>query len=84
MKITTLLLTTLAGSGLAIAAATAPEGAGLEQRQTCAIPNVGCYSQRDCCGGLKCNFSESCCIDGGDGDGLAAREKRQNCGCCVK
>lgn len=76
MQISILILTTLMGSGLAIAGIRPRGGANLEERQTCAIPNLGCYSNRDCCGGLKCDFSESCCSDDEDLD------KRQSCGCC--
>ncbi|KAI5461918.1 hypothetical protein BGZ63DRAFT_382615 [Mariannaea sp. PMI_226] len=78
MQILIILLTTLMGSGLAIAEMKPRGWANLEKRLTCALPNVGCYSQRDCCGGLKCDFSESCCNDHGDDD----FNKRQNCGCC--
>ena len=61
----------------------------MERRQTCAIPNLGSYGYNDCCGGLSCDFSESCCFNN-DGDPspyvpepyrLAKREK---CGCCRK
>ncbi|KAM3471335.1 hypothetical protein MY8738_009378 [Beauveria namnaoensis] len=83
MKIATIFMTALAGLDLATAAAAAPPDIqSLEQRQTCAIPNVGCYGQRDCCGGLKCNFRQSCCNR--DDDGSRGKAKIQRCGCCVK
>ncbi|KAM0270885.1 hypothetical protein ACHAQH_009269 [Verticillium albo-atrum] len=78
MQISIIILTTLAGFGLAIPGLKSREIAELQGRQTCAIPNLGCYSNRDCCGGLSCDFSESCCNDFGDDD----FGKRQNCGCC--
>jgi hypothetical protein len=77
MQISVVILTTLMGSGLAIAGVGPRRGANLEERQTCAIPNLGCYSQRDCCGGLKCNFIESCCNDGDELD-----KRQTKCGCC--
>lgn len=71
MNLTAILLTTLAAAGLAIAAVAAVP-ASLAQRQTCAVPGLGCYSSRDCCGGLTCRFGgRSCCLDGDD-----------RCGCC--
>ncbi|KAH8129478.1 hypothetical protein LI328DRAFT_159879 [Trichoderma asperelloides] len=80
MQISIIILTTLMGSCLATAEIKFRERANLEERQTCAIPNIGCYSNRDCCGGLQCDFSESCCNDSSDG----GFDKRQHCGCCRK
>ncbi len=82
MKTVTLLLTTLAGSALALAAANPFAGASLEKRLSCEIPNLGCYNNRDCCGGLKCDFSDNCCLP--DYDDQYGRKKRQDCGCCRK
>ena len=79
MQISTIILTAFVGSGLAVAGAKPEEGLGLEERQTCAIPNVGCYDNNDCCGGLSCDFSQSCCNDAYIDDGFY---KRVNCGCC--
>lgn len=79
MHISIIILPTLAGFSFAFPGLQARDIAELQGRQTCAIPEVGCYGNNDCCGGLSCDFSESCCYDyGGDYD------KRQNCGCCRK
>lgn len=79
---TSILLTALAGLGLATAAVTTFNGASLEKRLSCEIPNVGCYNQRDCCGGLTCDMSSSCCLP--EVDDPYGRKKRQDCGCCVR
>lgn len=83
MQLSAIILTAFVGLSLATADINSGDETQLDRRQTCAIPNVGCYSQRDCCGGLKCDFSESCCNDSGDdNNGSFRKNKRQNCGCC--
>lgn len=74
MQISIIILAGLAGLSAAVP--------GLQVRQTCAIPNVGCYGNNDCCGGLSCDFSESCCVNSGGDDFDGDFGKRQNCGCC--
>lgn len=82
MRISIIILSTLAGFSLATPGLKTRQIAELQSRQTCAIPNLGCYSNRDCCGGLSCDFSESCCLSSGDDDFDFGIGKRQKCGCC--
>ncbi|CRK39484.1 hypothetical protein VD0002_g2001 [Verticillium dahliae] len=81
MQISIIILTTLAGICLGTPGLKARDIRELQGRQTCAIPNLGCYNNGDCCGGLSCDFSESCCLPDFDDSEFG---KRQNCGCCRK
>lgn len=89
MQFSTALLAALVGFGLATTDVKPSDESTLERRQTCAIPNLGCYGNNDCCGGLTCDFSESCCLNN-DGDpnpfdgGPYRFAKREKCGCCRK